>query len=275
MGKFMDLTGQRFNKLFVIVKEKEKRKGIIQWKCVCDCGNEKITSTVNLRSGKTKSCGCLKKESMSKVGKGNKGKTDKSIIGKRFGKLIVLDTYKKNGENGYITICKCDCGNIKHIRKAPIMEGTTKSCGCLSFSHKMSKTLPYKLWRGIKNRIYNSNLKEFKNYGGRGIGMCEEWRNSFEKFYDYIMKIGYKKGLQIDRIDNDGNYEPGNIRFVTLKENCNNRRSNVNITYRGVTKNIMEWSIILGIKYMTLRARLLKYNWSVEKAFNTPIKGSA
>lgn len=118
---------------------------------------------------------------------------------------------------------------------------------------------------GIKDRCYNKNSKRYKDYGGRGVAVCSEWKNDFQAFYNWSMNNGYKKGLQIDRIDNNGNYEPDNCRFATAKENANNRRSNRYITVNNITHTLSEWCNILNLKYKKVTTRLYR-GWSIERA---------
>lgn len=128
----------------------------------------------------------------------------------------------------------------------------------------------YGIWRGMKERCYSPKHINYHRYGGRGITVCEEWINSFQEFYDWAMANGYADDLTIDRKDNDGNYEPGNCRWATQKEQANNRRTNVKITYDGKTMDIKQWADELGICYTTLFFRITN-GWPVEKAFNEPI----
>jgi hypothetical protein len=125
---------------------------------------------------------------------------------------------------------KCYCGKKFDSYITHINSGNTRSCGCLLSSnmttHGLRASKQYVVWAGMKQRCYDKNIKQYKDWGGRGITVCEEWVNNFETFYDWCNKNGYKKGLQIDRINNDGNYEPSNCRFVTRTTNNQNRRFN-------------------------------------------------
>lgn len=201
----------------------------------------------------------------------------KDITGQRFGKVVVI---KYIGQSKWL--CKCDCGNQKIIDGRRLRKGDTKSCGCLSleqakinfqnnyYTHNLSKTHLYGIWKGIKNRCKNAKNPKYKIYGLRGISICDEWKNDFKLFYDWAINNGYKENLSIDRIDVNGNYEPNNCRWVTQKEQQRNRRNNHLISYNGETHCISEWAEIYKLKPLTLLARI-KRGWSIEKALNTKV----
>lgn len=124
----------------------------------------------------------------------------------------------------------------------------------------------------MKERCNNPNNPAYKNYGGRGIRICDEWLKDYKVFKKWAIENGYTDDLTIDRIDNNGNYEPNNCRWVSNKVQANNRRSNVLITYKGKTQNIKQWALELGINYKTLHRRLTVYKWSIEKALTQKVK---
>ena len=132
--------------------------------------------------------------------------------------------------------------------------------------HGKRKTKLYGIWNSMKDRCYNTNCKRFKDWGGRGIAVCSEWRNDFMSFYNWSMANGYKEGLTLDRIDNNGNYEPYNCRWITTKQQARNRRSNINYTINGVTRCILELCEILGLNPKTVYQRIHYYNWTIERA---------
>ena len=202
--------------------------------------------------------------------------------GMRFGKLTVLEfSHRKKRSNGYYRnywLCKCDCGNEKIIEESHIKSGHTKSCGCLNiekfknFNHGKSNTRLYKIYNDIKKRCLNKNCKNYKDYGGRGITMCDEWLNDFMNFYNWSMENGYKENLTIDRIDVNGNYEPSNCRWVTMKIQQNNKTNNHLITYNNKIQNIMLWCMELNLDYYTILQRIKKLKWDIDRVFLTPTK---
>lgn len=190
------------------------------------------------------------------------------LIGKRFGRLTVIDKKYliKSGRKRLYWECVCDCGEKVEARTDSLKRGFVRSCGCLkkeqdrinltaNHSHKMSRTRLYHTWQQMKRRCNNPNDKSFERYGGRGIKVCEEWEKSFERFMVWALANGYSDEKSLDRINNNGNYEPENCRWVTNKEQSRNRRSNIKITYKNKYVTLMELSELTGIPYGTLHAR--------------------
>jgi hypothetical protein len=206
MGKFEDLTGQRFGRLVVIEKAEDHISPsgykFSQWLCLCDCGGEKTILASSLKRGNTCSCGCLHKEAWH------------SVIAKHE---------------------KCD-------------------------------SRLYRIWKGIKVRCNNKNSRAYKNYGLRGVAICNQWKEDFQAFYDWSMANGYSDELSIDRIDTNGDYSPENCRWVTGRVQANNKRSSHYLTYNGKTMTMAEWARESGVPYRRLKDRICKLGWSVEDA---------
>lgn len=141
-------------------------------------------------------------------------------------------------------------------------------------THGLSKHPLFAVRGQIISRCEKKSHHAYRFYGARGIGICEDWKNSMESFYNWAMNNGWKKGLTIDRIDNSGNYEPSNCRFVDMKTNNRNTRKNVLIEFRGETKPISVWCEIYGISTKRFYDRVTKQKWSIEKTLLTPIYGA-
>lgn len=192
----------------------------------------------------------------------------KDIRGQRFGRLTVLDLAERKDGHSSWWVCKCDCGNIKEVRRSCLVKGLTKSCGCykrdkarehgrkMMTKHGWYGTRVYNIWHQIVDRCDNPRSTQYRNYGERGIRICEEWRNHPERFCEWAMANGYEDGLSIDRIDVNGDYEPNNCRWITMEEQQTNKRNNVLITYKGKTQCIAEWSRELGVSYHRIYQRL-------------------
>lgn len=202
------------------------------------------------------------------------------ITGQKFNRLTVIGRAENNKYNRAQWKCKCDCGNTIIVSGNALLRENTKSCGCLNYdklkesknkTHGMSNTRIFRIWINMKARCINEKHEAYKDYGGRGICVCEEWKNSFEAFYDWSIKNGYSDKLTIDRIDVNGNYEPSNCRWITLKEQQNNKRTNHIITYNGESHTIAQWGEKVGINRKILARRINK-GWEVERALTTPVR---
>ena len=191
-------------------------------------------------------------------------------IGEKINHLTLVEDLGMRKKN-HFGLFKCDCGNFKEIRISNVTTNNTKSCGCMAHrpngnnrKHGICYTRPYHIWERMKQRCNNPNYKEYDYYGGRGISICEEWKNP-KNFYDWAMENGYADNLSIDRIDVNKGYEPSNCRWATPKEQCNNKRNNIRITLYGETKTLAQWCEELNLSYGMVRARI-KRGWSYERA---------
>jgi hypothetical protein len=201
---FIDLSGQKFERLTVISRAENNEDGRAYWNCICDCGVHVTIIGKELRNGHTRSCGCYK--------------SDKTI--------------ERN------------------------------------FKHNMSHTRLFNIWSLMLSRC--SGTKN-KNYGGRGISVCDKWKE-FNQFYDWSIKNGYDKLLSIDRIDVNGNYEPLNCRWTDRKTQGNNTRRNHIITYNNKSQTLAQWADQMNMKYSVLEARINRYKWTIKRALITPVK---
>lgn len=235
------------------------------WLCKCECGNTKSIRPDALTSGATKSCGCDTY---------NSEHFRADLSGKRFGRLEVIKYSHSDSHRVPHYLCHCDCGKEKIISSQSLKKGLTVSCGCYHREnhrkHSMSQTRLFSIWHKMKERCYNENHVQYHRYGGRGITVCDEWKDNSKAFFDWALSSGYSKDLTLDRIDNDGNYSPDNCKWSTAKEQMNNRSNNRLITYYGKTHTLTEWSRIKGISPATIYNRL-NAGWSIKKTFNTPI----
>lgn len=272
MSKFIDLTGQRFGRLTVIERVQNTKTGQTRWLCRCTCGCETTVNGHELRNGDTKSCGCLPH-----------ARIKEDLTGRKFNRWTVINREKNKGGQ-VMWKCICDCGNNGIVSGYSLRSGRSKSCGCLTRElakkrnhkkHGFSNTRIYNIWHNIIERCCNKKDHNFKNYGGRGIKVCDEWlnkENGFMNFYNWSVSHGYRKNLTIDRKNVNGDYNPINCRWATAKQQARNRRNNKLITYKGETKTLTEWCEIYGISGTTVNERLKRY-WSIEKAFETPTEG--
>ena len=189
--------------------------------CLCSCGNMAIVRKSSLLNGHTKSCGCYKTEVSHSISQ----KTIRKYVGKKFGKLEVIYLFKD--KYGSTTAhCLCDCGRSHATRIANLNSNDTNSCGCYKkerlregvFKHGLSEHPLYDTWNTMLHRCYNSNTEKYAYYGGRGISVCDEWRITPTEFINWAEKNGWSPNLTLDRIDNDGNYEPNNCQWITMVE---------------------------------------------------------
>lgn len=201
------------------------------------------------------------------------------LVGIKVGKLTPVELFKKkvgrflNSRIGMPHFkCKCDCGG--EIELPCNRLGHIKTCGCEKYpkgekngfyKHGKRNTKLFKIWYGIISRIDNPNSTRFYNYGGRGIKICDEWRE-FVPFYDWAMANGYREDLSIDRIDVNGNYEPANCKWSTTKEQARNTRKTRYITYRGLKKPLIEWMEMFGKDGEKLDNRIYR-NWELSRVF--------
>lgn len=256
MKNSKSLIGQNFGKWTVLKKVENYKNGNARYLCKCECGKESEVNAHSLLYGKSKSCGCHFINDLS---------------GERFGKLLVLRRVENSKNGSAQFLCRCDCGNEVSVKATDLRGGKVMSCGCYKLQcktkHLLCGSRLYLVWASMKRRCDNLNNSNSKNYGQRGIVVCEEWsgENGFQNFYDWAMSNGYnpeaKRGeCTIDRIDVNGNYCPENCRWVDMKTQCNNTRRNRVICYEGETLTISQIAKKYKLKTATLFYHLRKGN---------------
>jgi len=172
---------------------------------------------------------------------------------------------------------KCSCGNEFITSISNVKRGNTKSCGCYNKQrvkeantiHGLALHPLYGIWQDMKNRCYNKNVKSYNSYGNKGIIVCNTWKNSFISFYTWAIKNNWKLGLQIDRINGKGNYEPNNCRVATYAQQSRNRKNNIIVSLNGISMCLKDYCEKLNINYYMVRHRLIDLKWSLEIASNT------
>lgn len=248
MGQLIDLTGKRFGRLLVTGRAPntytKSGKLKVNWFCDCDCGRHTIVDGKSLRSGTTTSCGIHKQ---------------KDIAGQKFGKLtakyiVGQDKYKRN-----IWKCDCDCGNTTEVMIGNLTSGIVQSCGCGHDGnpiHNATNTRLFNIWQKMKSRCYSVNDDAYKNYGERGICVCDEWKGDFIAFKEWAVNSGYLDSLTIERKDVNGNYCPENCCWIPKGEQASNKRN----TIRVQGKTLKEIEKITGYKYSRLYQHYKKGN---------------
>lgn len=222
MPPFKDLTGQSFGKLTVLHRVPHRR---VAWLCRCVCGNTTTVTGDTMQQGKTSSCGCWRREQSKR----NREKP-KPQPGERFGRLVIHEFIGSDSRHPRVR-CLCDCGKWCEPHWGNVKRGVTQSCGCLhneqlskrAKTHGLTKTIEYRIWADMISRCERPTATGYKDYGDRGIGVCQTWRQSFVAF---LADVGQRPSPlhSIDRINNDGNYEPGNVRWATKSEQRLNQR---------------------------------------------------
>lgn len=210
----------------------------------------------------------------------------KDLAGQRFGELTVLNRIENDRYGRAQWQCRCNCGNLTNVASGNLVSGHTSSCGCMEAlnrermgsrnkRHGKYGTSIYGVWNAIIQRCCNPNQSSFKNYGGRDIQVCDEWK-TFDLFYEWAKQSGYvdvaaRGECTIERIDVNGDYCPTNCKWVNMQEQANNKRNNHRLLYDGECKTLAQWARSLNIPYDCLKQRINRLGWSAEKALTTPV----
>ena len=194
--------------------------------------------------------------------------------GLKFGRLTVLRRAENAKSGDAQFFCRCDCGKDSISTGWNLKTGNTRSCGCYQeesrIKHGLWQSHTYNCWSNMKARCQNENHDSYKHYGGRGITVCERWQE-YKKFFT-DMGDSPTESHPIDRINNNGNYDPGNCRWATRKQQQNNRRNSHMLEFQGQRKTMAQWAECLGIRYQVIFTRIDR-NWPVDRALTTPVRG--
>ena len=191
----------------------------------------------------------------------------KEYVGQKFGSLTIMKVWRDKEKKETMCLCLCDCGNEKTTYFSKVKNGLIKSCGCQkgNRTHGLHDCRLYRIWQAMKSRCFNPNTPNYKYYGGKGVVVCEQWVNDFQSFYDWAMEHGYSEELTIDRMNVEGNYEPTNCRWVTMKEQCNKNNSRIyEIELHGEKYSLRDFTDIIGESYSKLQTKLYRGKVSVE-----------
>lgn len=194
------------------------------------------------------------------------------LTGRRFGELVCLKLLqKRSAAERSRWLCRCDCGGTAKVFATNLKKGNTATCGCRvrRGAHGKSKSPLYKVWSSMKHRCSNPNNAHYKNYGGRGVSVCDDWVE-FAPFYKWAISSGYEKGLTLERKNNDGNYSPKNCTWIPKPAQSLNRRTNLKIDLRGEVVDLKTACRRLGLNYGMVRNRIKNLGWSIEAALKTP-----
>lgn len=260
----INIAGRKFHKLTALKMMGRIGKNSL-WLFRCECGNEKTIRASNVKSkvNPTTSCGCAL------------GYED--LTGRRYGKLEVLERVCNDSSRNARWLCRCDCG-IKTTASGSALRIGKKTCVCLrgephGEAGHGHETVEYRTWSAMIRRCHNPKAPQFKHYGGRGVRVSDEWRESYLAFLAHVGRRPSDKH-SIDRINNDGNYEAGNVRWSTKDVQANNTRANVWIEHDGKRMTAAQWDIHMGFASGTVATRLGN-GASAEQALTRPYKPHA
>lgn len=268
--------GEVYGKLTVVQEAnragKRQRRVLVR----CECGNIREVAVCGLRNGNVHSCqSCVDRRR-------------ECLGGDRFGRLLVVSEAPRRSDNVRRVIVRCDCGKEKDVSTLNLLSGGTQSCGCLHSEtsrirglatwgksrrkHGLGNHPLGSVYYKMRDRCSNPKNRAWKNYGGRGITLCDEWRESLEPFIEWAKENGHASGLHLDRIDNNGPYAPWNCRWVTPKVNARNKRNNRFIEAFGERKTAVEWAEDPRCRCddRLIRQRIDQTGWDAERAIATP-----
>lgn len=248
MSKVRDLSGQVFGRLTVLRRDGSDREKRATWACRCACGKVKTVRGKHLTQGAIVSCGCFARESLA-------SRRSLDITNEVFGRLTAISPTSDRLRGLAVWEFQCSCGNRVKLPAARVVNGNTRSCGCLQpevaasvfLTHGRCKTPEYTVWANMKVRCEHPSSSSFHRYGGRGIKVCDRWA-SFAEFYKDMGPRPSRKHT-LDRIDNDGDYSPENCRWATPTEQALNKASTVFVTVDGVRLPLLLACTNTGVDY--------------------------
>lgn len=269
---FQSLVGQRFGRWIILADMgSEYGRGEAMWNCLCDCGNKKVVRSSCLRSGESRSCGCLQKTTIY----------GEDHTGKKFGRWTVLKRAERKHRRITFWVCRCECGTERDVAIRGIISGRSTSCGCYAkearragiiekvTTHGKSRTTEYQTWCSIIARCHRKTSTGYKSYGAKGIAVCDRWREDFQNFYD-DMGERPSEYHSIDRFpDTKGNYEPGNCRWATRQQQDENRGKFYEIN--GERLNVSQIAKKYNVSTDTIRVRVDRLGWTIERAISIPV----
>lgn len=264
--KSPSITGQTFGKLTALyevapvpIKSGTRNAKMSRvWICRCECGNEKPVQGRHLKAKvrAITSCGCAR--------------GFKDLTGRRFGKWAVIERRGNDAVRSALWLCRCDCGTERLRSSRDLRVDKSRSCGCSKLTRGGDSESPeYAAWGAMIKRCCNPNVSNYADYGGRGILVCDEWRASYEMFLGHVGRRPSSE-YSIGRIDNDGNYEPGNVRWETREQQNNNSRHNVNLTLGGETMTAAQWERRMGLSKGLIVQRI-RTGMTIERAITKPM----
>lgn len=265
-------VGDIYGRLTVISK-----KAVKQWECICTCGRRTTVCSSSILRGDTRSCGCLRSEVLAADAA--------DLTGQKFHLLTVISEANRKSPRVRRWACLCECGQIKIVNQPDLKSGNSRSCGCLQQEHRkkvsrfarktqggLSSHSLFTTWRNMMNRCYKSHDKNFKNYGARGITVCDRW-HQFENFIADMGEKPFPKAT-IERKDNNGNYCPENCVWATRTIQTRNKRNTRKVQYQGEERSLAELAELAGVPLRNVRERIDRNGWDIERALTTPVAPS-
>lgn len=255
MKAYCDFIGKRFGNLTVLeLSDNKAYNGTTKmWKCLCDCGNicYKSSRVLNEATKLGKEIRCSK-HCVTRLPKTH------------FGDLTVL-SYAYTERELQVWKCRCECGEIFYKNTIDLYR-RNNLCKYKQIKYNQDRKKVRNIYSKMKDRCYKEYSKSFKDYGARGITICDEWLKSPKAFYKWAFENGYKEGLEIDRINNNKGYGPSNCRWATRLEQANNKRNNLFIEYKNETKTLAQWCRLFNLPYRKTHKRIYLYKWNIERA---------